>query len=86
MKSLSDYGKTIVWPEFPVPKPVQGLELQLKRVFNRWRAVQILRVIPRVQWPEFRLKLIGTDPLHKNGRSCHGFSREWKRDYLAEVS
>lgn len=85
LKSSLDYGKSIVWPEYPVPPPLKGLEMELRGVFNRWRATRILRVIPRAQWPDFRLKLIGTDALLKKGRISCGINREWKRDYLKEV-
>jgi len=53
-KNMRDYGKHLAWPRenFAIRHVVPAL----KNMYARWRAWMVLRVIPREDWPQLRLK------------------------------
>lgn len=53
-KNMQNYGKHLPWPRenFAVRHVVPAL----KNMYARWWAWMILRVIPREDWPQLRLK------------------------------
>lgn len=58
-KKMKDYGKHLTWPRenFAVRHVVPAL----KNMYARWRAWMVLRVIPREDWPQLRLKVCPRD-------------------------
>ncbi|XP_047111722.1 unconventional myosin ID [Schistocerca piceifrons] len=83
VKSLRDYGKTIIWPSPPVA--VRPLVPLLKNIYSRWRAWMILRPIPRDEWPQLKFKIIAASALR--GKRAHwGQTRKWEGNYLAQSS
>lgn len=55
-KNMRDYGKRLPWPRenFAVRHVVPAL----KNIYARWRAWMVLKVIPREEWPQLRLKVL----------------------------
>lgn len=54
-KTMRDYGKHLAWPRdnFAVRHVIPALKI----MYGRWRAWMILRLIPREDWPQLRLKV-----------------------------
>lgn len=54
-KTMRDYGKHLTWPceNFAV----RHIIFALKMMYERWWAWMILRLIPREDWPQLRLKV-----------------------------
>lgn len=55
VRSMRDHGKHLTWPKenFAVRDVVPAL----KMIHARWRAWMVLKVIPREDWPQLRLKV-----------------------------
>lgn len=79
--SLRDYGKSLPWPaeNFAVRPVVPAL----KKIFARWRAWMVLKVIPREDWPQLRLKMSAASAL-RSQRNQWGQERRWEGNYLAK--
>lgn len=54
-KNMRDYGKRLNWPRenFAVRHTIPALRM----MYARWWAWMILRLIPREDWPQLRLKV-----------------------------
>uniref|UniRef100_A0A336LD10 CSON003595 protein n=1 Tax=Culicoides sonorensis TaxID=179676 RepID=A0A336LD10_CULSO len=81
-KQMRDYGKSIQWPTPPLAG--RFAEQQLRMLFSRWRAAQILRKYPRSEWPQLRLQIITASAL-KRRRRFWGQERKWTGNYLANT-
>lgn len=79
-KNIRDFGKAIRWPQPPLAG--RKAEIELKKMFNNWRAFMILRSIPRSEWPQMRLICIASQAIG-NRRKFWGQNRKWLGDYLA---
>lgn len=55
-KSLKDYGKSLPWP--PENFAIRHVVPSLKKMYARWWAWMVLRVIPKEDWPQLRLKVL----------------------------
>ena len=54
-KTMRDYGKHLPWPRENFA--VKHIVFTLKIMYERWWAWMILRLIPREDWPQLRLKV-----------------------------
>lgn len=54
-KTMRDYGKHLIWPHENFA--VRHIISVLKIMYERWWAWMILRLIPREDWPQLRLKV-----------------------------
>ncbi|XP_074106186.1 unconventional myosin ID [Cotesia typhae] len=80
-KTMRNYGKLLPWPhENYAIRPVIPA---LKMMYARWRAWMILRVIPREDWPQLRLKMAAGAALRPK-RQYWGQERRWEGNYLAK--
>lgn len=81
VKTMRDYGKHLSWPRdnFAVRKTVPALRM----MHARWRAWMVLRVIPREDWPQLRLKMAAAAVL-RSKRSYWGQDRRWEGNYLSK--
>ena len=68
------------WPR--PPKTLERVVEIIKRAYRRWRALQLLRRIPKEQWAEFRLKVIAAGAL-SGKRANYGLDERWQGNYLA---
>ncbi|XP_012226345.1 unconventional myosin ID [Linepithema humile] len=80
-KNMRDYGKHLAWPRenFAVRYVVPAL----KNMYARWWAWMVLRVIPREDWPQLRLKMAAGAVL-RSKRSYWGQDRRWEGNYLSK--
>lgn len=76
-----DYGRSIVWPAAPLAAR-HSVEPDLRRMFGKWRARQVLRKYPRASWPQLRLQIAAAAALRRR-RKFWGQERRWLGNYLA---
>ncbi|XP_066585268.1 unconventional myosin ID [Prorops nasuta] len=78
---LRDYGKSKTWPRenFAVRHVVPAL----KAIYARWRAWMVLKVIPREDWPQLRIKMAAGAVL-RSKRFYWGQDRRWEGNYLSK--
>ncbi|KAM6134371.1 unconventional myosin-Ig [Pterocles gutturalis] len=80
VRTLPDYGKSVPWPEPPaVLARFQGA---CQRLFQRWRARQIVKNIPPSAMGQLRAKVAAMEALG-GLRKDWGCQRSWARDYLS---
>ncbi|XP_041478536.1 LOW QUALITY PROTEIN: unconventional myosin-Id-like [Lytechinus variegatus] len=82
VKQKRDYGRSLEWPE--PHKWMRPLSKLLQKSHRRWIAAQILRNVPREEWPEVRLKSAAQSAL-AGRRSNWGHQRRWRGDYLSSM-
>ncbi|KAG7204040.1 hypothetical protein KM043_001899 [Ampulex compressa] len=80
-KNMRDFGKNLPWPRenFAIRRTVPALKI----IYSRWRAWMILKVIPREDWPQLRLKMAAGSVL-RSKRSYWGQDRRWEGNYLSK--
>ncbi|XP_033193175.1 unconventional myosin ID [Bombus vosnesenskii] len=80
-KTMRDYGKHLTWPceNFAV----RHIIFALKMMYERWWAWMILRLIPREDWPQLRLKMAAGVVL-RSKRLHWGQDRRWEGNYLSK--
>jgi myosin-1 len=81
-RNLRDFGKSLPWPSPPSSLRANPGLPKLKLMYQRWRALMVLRKVPREEWPEMHLKVIAADAL-KSQRKEWGITRAWTGNYLA---
>nr|CAI5842506.1 unnamed protein product [Callosobruchus analis] len=80
VKTMKDYGKSIVWPA--PPRSLLNSAKMLRSIYNRWRSYMVLNRIPRIEWPQMKLKISAASALI-NKRIEYGLSRKWEGNYLS---
>ncbi|CAK9808983.1 Unconventional myosin ID [Anthophora plagiata] len=80
-KTMRNYGKHLSWP--PENFAVRHVILALKAMYDRWWAWMILRLIPREDWPQLRLKMAAGVVL-RSKRLHWGQDRRWEGNYLSK--
>ncbi|XP_024946360.1 myosin-IA isoform X2 [Cephus cinctus] len=80
-QSLRDYGKSLPWPQENFA--VRSVVPTLKMMYARWRAWMILKVIPREDWGQLKLK-ISAASLLRSKRQHWGQERRWEGNYLSK--
>ncbi|XP_029660963.1 unconventional myosin ID [Formica exsecta] len=80
-KNMQNYGKHLPWPRENFA--VRHVMPALKNMYARWRAWMVLRVIPREDWPQLRLKMAAGAVL-RSKRSYWGQDRRWEGNYLSK--
>ncbi|UYV60479.1 MYO1D [Cordylochernes scorpioides] len=83
VKERKDLGKNIAWP--PPSVPTKKAVPLLKNIFERWRALQILRRVPQQDWPQLRLKVAAASVLGSR-RTDLNLKSKWEGNYLAMIS
>uniref|UniRef100_UPI00398E5C28 unconventional myosin-Id-like n=1 Tax=Pristiophorus japonicus TaxID=55135 RepID=UPI00398E5C28 len=82
VRSMSDYGKSVTWPT--PPTVLVKFEENMKYLFRRWRARQIVKNIPPSDMPQIKAKIAALDAL-LGRRKDWGVQRTWEQDYLSSV-
>ncbi|XP_078254605.1 unconventional myosin-Id-like [Rhinoraja longicauda] len=82
VRSMSDYGKSVVWP-LP-PTVLVQFDENIKYLFRRWRARQIVKNIAPSDMPQIKAKIAAMDSF-LGRRQDWGVQRTWERDYLASA-
>ncbi|XP_051878987.1 unconventional myosin-Id-like [Pristis pectinata] len=82
VRSMSDYGKSVVWPK--PPTVLVKFEENMKHLFRRWRARQIVKNIPPSDMPQIKAKIAAMDAL-MGRRKDWGLQRTWEQDYLSSA-
>uniref|UniRef100_A0A672TM99 Myosin IG n=1 Tax=Strigops habroptila TaxID=2489341 RepID=A0A672TM99_STRHB len=82
VRTLPDFGKSVVWPEPPVV--LAHFQDASQRLFRRWRARQIIKNIPPSEMGQIRAKVAAMAALG-GLREAWGCQRGWARDYLSSV-
>ncbi|XP_046427000.1 unconventional myosin ID isoform X1 [Neodiprion fabricii] len=79
--SLRDYGRSLPWPaeNFAIRPVIPSL----KKMYARWRAWMVLKVIPREDWPQLRIKMAAASAL-RSKRHNWGQERRWEGNYLSK--
>ncbi|XP_043792352.1 unconventional myosin ID [Apis laboriosa] len=80
-KTMRDYGKHLIWPRENFA--VRHIISVLKIMYERWWAWMILRLIPREDWPQLRLKMAAGIVL-RSKRLHWGQDRRWEGNYLSK--
>lgn len=80
-KSMRDYGKYLPWPRDNFA--IRDVVPTLKMIYARWRAWMVLKVIPREDWPQLRLKMSAGAVL-RSKRPYWGQDRRWEGNYLSK--
>ncbi|XP_053913210.1 unconventional myosin-Ig isoform X2 [Cuculus canorus] len=80
VRSLPDYGKNVAWPE--PPAVLENFQEVIQRLFQRWRARQIIKNIPPSEVGQIRAKVAAMEVL-EGLRKDWGCRRAWIRDYLS---
>ncbi|NXO01409.1 MYO1G protein, partial [Rhinopomastus cyanomelas] len=80
VRTLPDFGKSLVWPE--PPAVLEGFQEASQRLFHRWRAQQLIRNIPPSSMGQIRAKMAALEALG-GLRKDWGCCRVWARDYLS---
>ncbi|OAD54424.1 Myosin-IA [Eufriesea mexicana] len=80
-KTMRDYGKHLTWPRENFA--VRHIIFALKMMYGRWWAWMILRLIPREDWPQLRLKMAAGVVL-RSKRLHWGQDRRWEGNYLSK--
>ncbi|XP_043255294.1 unconventional myosin ID [Colletes gigas] len=80
-KTMRDYGKRLIWPRenFAIMHVLRALKL----MYERWWAWMILKLIPRDDWPQLRLKMSAGIVL-RSKRQYWGQDRRWEGNYLSK--
>ncbi|XP_048385403.1 unconventional myosin-Id-like [Stegostoma tigrinum] len=82
VRSLKDYGKSVIWPT--PPTVLVKFEENMKYLFRRWRARQIVKNIPPSDMPQIKAKVAAMDAL-LGRRKDWGVQRNWEQDYLSSA-
>ncbi|XP_032876178.1 unconventional myosin-Id-like [Amblyraja radiata] len=82
VRSMSDYGKSVVWPT--PPTVLVPFDENMKYLFRRWRARQIVKNIAPSDMPQIKAKIAGMDSF-LGRRQDWGVQRSWERDYLSSA-
>uniref|UniRef100_A0A4W3JHP6 Myosin IG n=1 Tax=Callorhinchus milii TaxID=7868 RepID=A0A4W3JHP6_CALMI len=82
VRSLADYGKSLLWPE--PPTVLLGFQNNLHNLFNRYHTRQIVKNIPPSDMPQIKAKVAAMDVL-QGLRKDWGFQRTWEHNYLSSV-
>ncbi|XP_069715243.1 unconventional myosin-Ig isoform X2 [Phaenicophaeus curvirostris] len=80
VRSLPDFGKSVAWPQ--PPAVLERFQEATQRLFQRWRARQILKNIPPSEVGQIRAKVAAMEVL-EGLRKDWGCRRAWMRDYLS---
>ncbi|KAM9647790.1 unconventional myosin-Ig isoform 2-T2 [Morphnus guianensis] len=80
VRTLPDFGKSVVWPE--PPAVLARFQDASQRLFCRWRARQIVKNIPPSEMGQIRAKVAAMEAL-EGLRKDWGCQRSWARDYLS---
>ncbi|KOC66671.1 Myosin-IA [Habropoda laboriosa] len=80
-KTMRNYGKNLSWPRENFA--VRHIIFVLKVMYERWWAWMILRLIPREDWPQLRLKMAAGIVL-RSKRLHWGQDRRWEGNYLSK--
>ncbi|XP_009470746.1 PREDICTED: unconventional myosin-Ig [Nipponia nippon] len=83
VRTLPDFGKSVVWPE--PPAVLARFQDASQRLFRRWRARQIVKNIPPSEMGQIRAKVAAMEAL-AGLRKEWGCQRSWVRDYLSSAS
>ncbi|NXT32347.1 MYO1G protein, partial [Pelecanoides urinatrix] len=83
VRTLPDFGKSLVWPE--PPAVLARFQDASQRLFRRWRARQIVKNIPPSEMGQIRAKVAAMEALG-GLRKDWGCQRSWARDYLSSPS
>ncbi|KAM7123677.1 unconventional myosin-Ig isoform 6-T7 [Ciconia maguari] len=83
VRTLPDFGKSVVWPE--PPAVLARFQDASQRLFRRWRARQIIKNIPPSEMGQIRAKVAAMEAL-EGLRKDWGCQRSWARDYLSSPS
>ncbi|NXX59178.1 MYO1G protein, partial [Scopus umbretta] len=83
VRTLPDFGKSVVWPE--PPAVLARFQDASQRLFRRWRARQIVKNIPPSEMGQIRAKVAAMEAL-AGLRKEWGCQRSWARDYLSSPS
>ncbi|KAM4686509.1 unconventional myosin-Ig isoform 2-T2 [Amazona ochrocephala] len=83
VRTLPDFGKSVVWPE--PPAVLAHFQDASQRLFRRWRARQIIKNIPPSEMGQIRAKVAAMVALG-GLREAWGCQRTWARDYLSSPS
>ncbi|NWX39717.1 MYO1G protein, partial [Steatornis caripensis] len=83
VRSLPDFGKSVVWPE--PPAVLARFQDASQRLFRRWRARQMIKNIPPSEMGQIRAKVAAMEAL-EGLRKDWGCRRTWARDYLSSPS
>ncbi|KAK2588539.1 hypothetical protein KPH14_006318 [Odynerus spinipes] len=81
VRSMRDYGKYLAWPRENFA--IRNVVPTLKMIYTRWRAWMVLKVIPREDWPQLRLKMSAGAVL-RSKRPYWGQDRRWEGNYLSK--
>ncbi|KAG8446969.1 hypothetical protein GDO86_014421, partial [Hymenochirus boettgeri] len=79
VKNSRDFGKQIKWPK--PPKVLRHFQEALQRIFNRWRAFQLIKSLPPSEIPKVKAKVAAFENL-KGHRSDMGLQRCWEGSYI----
>ncbi|XP_072905181.1 unconventional myosin-Id-like [Hemitrygon akajei] len=80
VRSMNDYGKSVIWPK--PPTVLIKFEENMKHLFRRWRARQIVKNIAPSDMPQIKVKIAAMDAL-LGRRKEWGLQRAWEQDYLS---
>ncbi|XP_059800553.1 unconventional myosin-Id-like [Hypanus sabinus] len=80
VRSMNDYGKSVIWPR--PPTVLIKFEENMKHLFRRWRARQIVKNIAPSDMPQIKVKIAAMDAL-LGRRKEWGLQRAWEQDYLS---
>ncbi|XP_055012914.1 unconventional myosin-Ig [Boleophthalmus pectinirostris] len=80
VRSMSDYGRSLVWPE--PPAALNRFHNLTVILYKRWWARQVVKKIPPSDMLEVRCKAAACSALRKE-RKDWGVPRAWERDYLS---
>ncbi|XP_054674726.1 unconventional myosin-Ig [Grus americana] len=83
VRTLPDFGKSVVWPE--PPAVLARFQDASQRLFRRWRARQIIKNIPPSDMGQIQAKVAAMEVL-AGLRKEWGCQRSWARDYLSSPS
>lgn len=81
VKQMRDYGKSLPWPQAPTSLRKNPGIMQIRKIYEKWRAFMILKRFPREEWPQMQLKIIAAEAL-KRRRPEWGVKLKWEGDYL----
>lgn len=80
-KTMRDYGKHLPWPRQNFA--TRHVTPALVMMYKRWWAWMVLRIIPREDWPQLRLKMAAGVVL-RSKRQNWGQDRRWEGNYLSK--
>ncbi|XP_072116264.1 unconventional myosin-Id-like [Mobula birostris] len=82
VRGMNDYGKSVIWPK--PPTVLIKFEENMKHLFRRWRARQIVKNIAPSDMPQIKVKIAAMDAL-LGRRKDWGLQRTWEQDYLSSA-